>query len=108
MYFNCVEGCNEILSQCLKIYKDVENNPAINQWHKIAALRLAREVQNHKFRMFQNGPEIGTLHEKVEELRRFASEDRSDTFIKRGDSLPLFSPSSSPYKDFNVRDLDKP
>ena len=39
-----------------------------------------------------------SLHEKVEELRRFASEDRSDTFIKRGDSLPLFSPSSSPYK----------
>jgi len=30
--------------------------------------------------MFQNGPE--PLHEKVEELRRFASEDRSDTFIK--------------------------
>jgi hypothetical protein len=59
MYFNCVEGCNEILSQCLKIYKDVENNPAINQWHKIAALRLAHEVQNHKFRMFLK---IGVIH----------------------------------------------
>jgi hypothetical protein len=88
MYFNFVEGCNEILRQCLKIYKNVENNPAINQWHKIAALKLAHEVQYHKFRMFQNGPE--PLHEKVEELRRFASEDMSDTFIKRGDSLPLF------------------
>jgi hypothetical protein len=85
----------------LKIYKNVENNPAINNG-------TDSSVQNHKFRMFQNGPEIGTLHEKVEELRRFASEDMSDTFIKRGDSLPLFSPSSSPYKDFNVRDLDKP
>jgi hypothetical protein len=106
MYMNCVEGCNEILWECWKIYRNLENDPRITQWHKIAALRLAHEVQNRKFSMFQNGPatmQLGKLHEQVEELRRFALEDRTDTFAKRSDSL-----HSSPYHDFKVRDLDKP
>jgi hypothetical protein len=104
MYFNCVEGLNEILRECWKIFKNVENDPRITQWHKIAALRLAHEVQNHKFSMFQNGPatmHIGHLHEEVEEIRRMALEDRNDKFTK---SLP----SPSPYKDFDAHDLDKP
>jgi hypothetical protein len=108
MYFNCVEGCNEILRECWKIYKNVENNPAITQWHKMAALRLAHEVQHHKFSMFQNGPatmHLGQLQDKVDEIRRIALEDRSDTFTKKSDSLHSHS---SPYYDFNVRDLDKP
>ena len=106
MYLNCVEGLNEILKECWKIYKNEENDQRINQWHKIAALRLANDVQKDKFSMFQNGPatmHIGKLHEQVEELRRFTLEDGGGVFIKRNDS-----PSLSPYKDFDVRDLDKP
>jgi hypothetical protein len=106
MYFNCVEGCNEILRECWKIYRNEENDPRITQWHKIAVLRLANEIHNHKFSMFQNGPAImhlGHLQEEVEKIRRMALEDRTDVFIKRSDS-----PSYSPYKDVDVRDFDKP
>jgi transcriptional regulator len=102
MYFNCVDGYDEILKECWKIYNSTDLR--ITQWHKIAALRLASDIQEHKFSMFQNGPAImylGKLHDKVEEIRRMASEDRNDKFTK---SLP----SPSPYKDFDVRDLDKP
>ena len=109
-YVNCVEGCNEILMECWRRYKNEENNPRITEWHKVAWLRLAQEVQHYKFNMFKDGPatmHLGTLHEKVEELRRFALEDRTDTFTKRGDSSSP-SLSGSPYHDFNVRDLDKP
>jgi hypothetical protein len=104
MYFNCVEGCNEILRECWNIYHNVKNDPRITQWHKIAALRLAADIHDKKFDMFQNGPAIiylGKLHKQVGELRRFAIEERSNggTLIKRSDS---------PYHDFNVRDMDKP
>jgi hypothetical protein len=116
MYYNCVQGLNEILTECWKKYRNEDNDPQITEFHKVAWLRLAREIQIHKFTMFQNGPatlELGTLREKVEDLRRFALEDRSrsGTFTKRADLHSYPSPSSSsslPYKEFDVRDLDKP
>jgi hypothetical protein len=81
----------------------------INYWIKLGTLRIAQEVQHHKFSMFQNGPatmELGTLRKEIEDLRRFALEDRTDTFTKRSDTHGLRT--SSPYHDFNVSDLDKP
>ena len=103
MYFNCVEGCNEILRECWKIYKNVENDPRITQWHKIAALRLAHEVQNHKFSMFQNGPAtmlLGQLHDEVAELRKQALGDNyvNDRFESR----------SLNYRDLDKNELGKP
>jgi hypothetical protein len=86
-------------------------DPRINQWHKLTAMRIAHEVQHHKFIMFQNGPAtmyLGKMHEEIEEIRRIALEDRSDTFTTKRDNLNRGLPSPSPYHDFNVRDLDKP
>jgi hypothetical protein len=107
MYFNCLDGLGEIERKCWRIIDNEENNPAINQWHKLAAMRLAGDVIEKKFNIIQNGPEImqlRKLQDRVEEIRRAAFENR-DTFTQR---LPSYSSSSSPYHDFNVRDLDKP
>ena len=68
------------------------------QWHKMAALRLATEIHDKKFTMFQNGPatmHLGQLHHEVDELRKQAFGDNNDTF---GRSLS--------YRD--LHDLDKP
>ena len=105
MYYNCVDGLDAILRECWKIHDNLENNPRIAMWHKIAALRLAAEIYDKKFTMFQNGPatmQLRRLHDRVDELRRLALEDNSDddTFTKR-------SPYS-PIRDFDIRDLDKP
>jgi hypothetical protein len=58
--------------------------------------------------MFQNGPatlHLGKLQEEVDKIRRMALEDRTGVFNKSSDS-PSFP--TSPYKNFDVRDLDKP
>jgi hypothetical protein len=90
MYFNCVEGCNEILRECWKIYKNIENDPRITQWHKIAALRLATEILDKKFTMFQNGPatkHLGRLHDELAELRKNALGIDNDNDISSRRSL---------------------
>jgi hypothetical protein len=109
-YFNCIDGLDEILKQCWKIYHNPLKKPEINQWHKIAALKIAGDINLKKFSMFQEGPatmELSVLRRRVEELRRYALEDKTDTFTTRSDGLHSHS-SSLPYHDFNVRDLDKP
>lgn len=40
MYFNCIEGINEVQKECWKIYNNTDNNPEINQWHKMAAVKI--------------------------------------------------------------------
>ena len=102
MYYNCVDGFNEIMKECWKIYYNADNDPHISQWHKIAALRLAADIQEKKFRMFQDGPavmDLNRMHDEVEELKKIALED-SNTFTTR--YLP------SPHKDVNINDLNKP
>ncbi len=36
MYFNCIDGFNEVMKECWKIYLNEDNDPNIKQWHKIA------------------------------------------------------------------------
>ncbi|HET6716639.1 MAG TPA: hypothetical protein VFG90_05875 [Nitrososphaeraceae archaeon] len=86
MYFSCVDGLNEILKECWKIYQNENNNPAINYTRKLAAIRIAGEVIEKKFGMFQNGPaimQLDHLRDKVGEIRKLALEDNNDTFWKR-------------------------
>jgi predicted transcriptional regulator len=105
MYYNCVEGCNEILRECWKIYKNVENDPRITQWHKIAALRLATEIHDKKFTMFQNGPatmHLGQLRHELDELKKQAL---GDNYVN-----DRFEGRSLNYRDLELdkNDLGKP
>ena len=102
MYFNCVDGLNEIMKECWKIYHNQENNPEIKQWHKIAALKLEADIQEKKFRMFQEGPavmDLNRMRDQLNELRKIALED-SNTVTTR--YLP------SQHKDVNLDGLGKP
>jgi hypothetical protein len=88
MYFNCVIGMNEIQKECWKMYRNIENDPRILTWHKIAALRLAADINDKKFSMFQNGPafmQLRELHDELDELRKQALGDGyiSDKFESR-------------------------
>jgi hypothetical protein len=50
------------------MYRNIENDPRILTWHKIAALRLAADINDKKFSMFQNGPAFMQLRELHDEL----------------------------------------
>ena len=78
MYFNCIIGLNEIQKECWKIYHNLGNDPSINNWHRIAALKLATEINDKKFGMFQNGPaimEINRLEDELNSLKKSAFGD---------------------------------
>jgi hypothetical protein len=70
--YNCIQGLDECLDVCWRIHDNVESNPEINQWHKIAAVRLAASINEKKFNILMNGPailEVDRLSEKVKTLR---------------------------------------
>ena len=79
LYFNCIQGLDECLDVCWRIYNNVDNNPGINQWHKIAAIRIAATINEKKFNIFANGPammEFNRLREVVQQLKEDALKDK--------------------------------
>jgi hypothetical protein len=88
MYFNCIIGLNEVQKECWKIYHNLGNDPTINNWHKIAALKLATEINDKKFGMFQNGPAIIEVNRLGNELNRiknaFRDNNNDSSRYKRG------------------------
>jgi hypothetical protein len=66
---------------------------------KLAALKLATEIHDKEFSMFKDGPtvmDLRRLHEKVDDLRRVAFEERNTfgtRFLLR--------------RDIDINDLDK-
>jgi hypothetical protein len=79
LIYNCIQGLDECLDVCWRIHDNPDNNPEINQWHKIAALRLAVLINEKKANIFLNGPailEVETLTKRVKELRDDVLTDR--------------------------------
>lgn len=79
LYFNCIQGLDECLDVCWRIYNNVDNNPEINQWHKMAAIRLAATINEKKFNIFANGPamlEVNRLREDITALKENNFDDR--------------------------------
>lgn len=102
MYYNCILGQNELAKECWKIYEtDPANDPSINNWHKIAALRLLIDINKSKFQMFQDGPafmEIGRLQSELGKIK--------DTFVKDNNFRPFVKPST--YEEsMRLRDLSE-
>jgi len=73
MYYSCIIGINEAEKEAWKIYRNPDNDPEINQWHRIAALRVLIDINKSKFKMFQDGPafmEIKRLEGEMERLKQ--------------------------------------
>jgi hypothetical protein len=99
MYSNCNDGFNEIQKEYWKIYCNVDNDPNITPVVKLAALKLAAEIHDKEFSMFKDGPtvmDLRRLHEKVDDLKRVAFEERN-----------TFGTRFLPRRDIDINDLDK-
>lgn len=73
MYFNCIEGINQVQREAWKIYKNEDNNPEINQWHRMTALKLLRKCNESKFNMYSHGPafmELNKLEQEIQKISR--------------------------------------
>jgi DeoR/GlpR family transcriptional regulator of sugar metabolism len=73
LVYNCIQGLDECLDVCWRIHDNPDNNPEINQWHKIAAVRLAASINEKKFNIVMNGPsvlELATLEKRVNTLKQ--------------------------------------
>ena len=70
MYYSCIIGINEAEKEAWKLYKNEDNNPEINYWHKVPALRLLVDINKSKFRMFGDGPAFMEVNRLTGELER--------------------------------------
>ena len=80
LYFNCIQGLDECLDVCWRIFNNVDNNPQINQWHKIAAIRIAATINEKKFNIFANGPAMMQLNKLSEVVKTL----KENTFDEKG------------------------
>jgi len=99
MYYNCLIGQNELAKECWKLYKNPNNDPSINNWHKIATLRLLIDINKSKFQMFQDGPtfmEIGRLQTELGKIK--------DAYLKDNNFSP-FVKSSTYEESKRLREL---
>ncbi len=56
MYFNCIQGIEEVQKEGWKIYNNENKDPTISHWHRIAALKISMDASEKKFAMFATGP----------------------------------------------------
>ena len=79
MYQTSIEGIRNILKECWNIYtiesnNEVSKNKDITWFHKIAALKLAKECNEALFKLTAEGPSV--MHVKVLEERLEKIESR--------------------------------
>ena len=66
MYQTSIEGIRNVLKECWNIYT-IESNKEITWFHKLAALKLAKECNEALFRLTADGPSV--MHVKLLEER---------------------------------------
>ena len=66
MYQTSIEGIRNVLKECWNIYT-IESNKDMTWFHKIAALKLAKECNEALFRLTTEGPSV--MHVKLLEER---------------------------------------
>jgi hypothetical protein len=84
-FYNCLQGINDVQKECWKIYRNDDNNPEINQYHRMKALDLVRKSAETKFNMFQNVPaymEIERLRKEIRYIKEKTFDDKGH-FIRR-------------------------
>jgi IS30 family transposase len=66
MYQTSIEGIRNVLKECWNIYS-IESNKDVTWFHKIAALKLAKECNEALFKLTAEGPSV--MHVKLLEER---------------------------------------
>ena len=66
MYQTSIEGIRNVLKECWNIYT-IESDKDVTWYHKIAALKLAKECNEALFRLTTEGPSV--MHVKLLEER---------------------------------------
>jgi predicted transcriptional regulator len=66
MYQTSIEGIRNVLKECWNIYT-IESNKEITWFHKLAALKLAKECNEALFKLTAEGPSV--MHVKLLEER---------------------------------------
>lgn len=66
MYQTSIEGIRNVLKECWNIYTS-ESNKEITWFHKLAALKLAKECNEALFKLTAEGPSV--MHVKILEER---------------------------------------
>ena len=69
MYQTSIEGIRNVLKECWNIYT-IESNKEINWFHKLAALKLAKECNEALFRLTAEGPSVMYVKLLEERLAR--------------------------------------
>jgi IS30 family transposase len=72
MYQTSIEGIRNVLKECWKIY--TTENKEITWFHKLAALKLARECNESLFRLTAEGPSVMYVKLLEERLKRIEAE----------------------------------
>jgi hypothetical protein len=70
IYQKSIEGINQILTECWNVYTADNNNKNINYFHKMAALKLARECNESIYNLTHEGPTVMAVREIGEKARR--------------------------------------
>jgi hypothetical protein len=79
-FYNCVQGINDVQKECWKIYRNENNDPEINHYHRMRALDLLRKSAETKFNMFHSVPGFMEL----EKLRKEITDIKDKTFDEKG------------------------
>ena len=79
MYQSSIEGIRNVLKECWNIYT-IESNKEITWFHKLAALKLAKECNEALFKLTADGPSVMYVKLLEERLTRIEAErDQSIT-----------------------------
>ena len=73
MYLTSIEGIRNVLKECWSIYT-IESNKEITRFHKLAALKLAKECNEALFKLTADGPSVMYVRLLEERLKRIETE----------------------------------
>jgi len=74
MYQTSIEGIRNVLKECWNIYTG-ENNKEITWFHKLAALKLAKECNEALFKLTAEGPSVMYVKLLEERLERIEARE---------------------------------
>jgi hypothetical protein len=74
MYQTSIEGIRNILKECWNIYT-IESNEEVTGFHKIAALKLAKECNEALLRLTAEGPSVMYVKLLEERLARIEARE---------------------------------
>jgi hypothetical protein len=74
MYQTSIEGIRNVLKECWNIYT-IKSNKEITWFHKLAALKLAKECNEALFKLTAEGPSVMYVRLLEERLARIEARE---------------------------------